>query len=162
MTRKGIWWYSADGANYPALLPQLRLLWDARRAGKVELLAGLERQNLFQTGVTSIGLPIEFWYLAGKDIAPQGSCHASVSWGRNFLHDRYAVSASAFYRHLTNQIDYTGTLMDYLDADYSTQKYIITGFGRNYGVCISLHKQAGDFTGWVNYTLARSLPLLTE
>ena len=154
---KGIWWYSADGANYPALLPQLRLLWNAGHAGKLEFLAGLERQNLFQTGVTSIGLPIEFWYLAGKDIAPQGSYHASVSWGRNFLYDRYAVSASAFYRHLTNQIDYTGTLMDYLDADYSTQKYIITGFGRNYGVCFSLHKQAGDFTGWVNYTLARSL-----
>jgi len=154
---KGIAWYSADRASYPALLPQLRLLWDTHQAGKMELITGLGRQNLFQTGVTSIGLPIEFWYLAGKDIAPQGSYHASLSWGRNFHSDRYAVSASAFYRHLSNQIDYTGTLMDYLDPDYSTKKYIITGLGRNYGFCITLHKQAGDFTGWVNYTLARSL-----
>ena len=154
---KGIWWHSTDGANYPALLPQVRLLWNARIAGKFEFLAGMGRQNLFQTGVTSIGLPIEFWYLAGKDLKPQGSYHASVSWGKNFLQDRYAVAVSAFYRHLTNQVDYTGSVIDYLDPEYVTPKYIITGFGHNYGLCITLHKQAGDFTGWVNYTLARSL-----
>ena len=154
---KGIFWYSADGAVYPALLPELRLVWDARHAGKFELLGGIGRQNLFQTGVSSIGLPVEFWYLAGKDIAPQGSYHASASWGRNFLSDRYSVSVSAFYRHLTGQLDYTGSLIDYLDPDYSTPKYLITGFGRNFGLCFTLHKQAGDFTGWINYTLARSL-----
>lgn len=154
---KGIWWHSADGANYPALIPQLRLVWDARHAGKFELLGGMERQNLFQTGVSSIGLPIEFWYLSGKDLAPQGSYHASASWGRNFLSDRYSVSVSAFYRHLTGQLDYSGTLLDYLDPDYSTSKYLLHGFGRNFGLCLTLHKQAGDFTGWVNYTLARSL-----
>lgn len=154
---KGLLWYSADGAFYPALLPELRLVWDASHAGKFELLTGIGRQNLFQTGVSSIGLPVEFWYLSGKDLAPQGSYHASLSWGRNFLSDRYSVSVSAFYRHLTNQLDYTGSLLDYLDPDYSTPKYLITGFGRNFGLCLTLHKQSGDFTGWINYTLARSL-----
>ena len=154
---KGILWYAADGACYPALLPQLRLLWNARHAGKIELISGLGRQNLFQTGASSIGLPIEFWYLAGKDIAPQGSYHASLSWSRPFLADRYAVSASAFYRHLTNQLDFTGTILDYLDPEYATPKYLVTGFGRNFGLCVTLHKQAGNLTGWVNYTLARSL-----
>lgn len=154
---KGIWWLSADGASYPALLPQLRLLWDAHHAGKLELLAGMERQHLFQTGVSSIGLPIEFWYLSGKSLAPQGSFHASLSWGRNFFSDRYAVSISAFYRYLTGQLDYTGTLLDYLNPDYTTPQYLVTGTGRNFGLCFTLHKQAGAFTGWVNYTLSRSL-----
>ena len=154
---KGVWFHSADGADYPALLPQLRLLWDAYRAGKFELLLGMERQNLFQTGPSSIGLPNEFWYLAGKDLSPQGSYHASLSWGRNFLSDRYSVSVSAFYRHLTGQLDYNGTILDYLDPDYTVSKYLITGLGRNFGLCLTLHKQAGDFTGWVNYTLSRSL-----
>ena len=159
---KGIWWHSADGANYPALVPQLRLLWDAHHAGKFELVTGLERQNLFQTGISSIGLPIEFWYLSGKNLSPQGSCHASVSWGRSFLSDRYSVSVGGFYRHLMGQLDYTGTLLDYLDPDYTTPKYLITGFGRNFGLCLTLHKQAGDFTGWMNYTLARSLRTFGE
>ena len=154
---KGIWWHSMDGADYPAILPQIRMVWNAHYAGKFELLTGMERQNLFQTGVSSIGLPIEFWYLSGKDLAPQGSYHASLSWGRNFLSDKYSVSVSAFYRHLTGQLDYTGTLIDYLDPDYSTPKYLVTGTGRNFGLCLTLHKQAGDFTGWINYTLARSL-----
>ena len=154
---KGIWWHSFDGADYPALVPQLRLLWDAHHAGKFQLLGGLGRQNLFQTGVSSIGLPIEFWYLSGKNLSPQGSYHASLSWGRSFLSDRYSVSASAFYRHLTGQLDYTGSLIDYLDPDFTTPKYLVTGYGQNYGLCVTLHKQAGAFTGWVNYTLARSL-----
>ena len=154
---KGIWWHAADGANYPALLPGLRLLWDAHAAGKFDLMMGMERQNLFQTGISSVGLPNEFWYLAGKDLPPQGSCHASLSWGRPFLHDRYSVSVAAFYRHLTGQLEYTGTLLDYLDPDYRTADYLVTGLGRNFGLCLTLHKQAGAFTGWVNYTLARSL-----
>ena len=154
---KGIFWHSADGANYPAVIPELKLSWDLYWAGKFELVAGLSRQNLFQTGVSSIGLPIEFWYLAGKDLLPQGSRHASLSWGRSYKGDRYSISASLFYRYLTNQLDYTGTLMDYLDPDYSTPKYLRTGYGQNYGFCLTLHKQAGDFTGWINYTLSRSL-----
>ena len=60
------------------------------------------------------------------------------------------------------QLDYTGTLLDYLDPDYTTPKYLITGFGRNFGLCLTLHKQAGDFTGWMNYTLARSLRTFGE
>ena len=67
------------------------------------------------------------------------------------------MSASAFYRHLTNQLDFTGTILDYLDPEYATPKYLVTGFGRNFGLCVTLHKQAGNLTGWVNYTLARSL-----
>ena len=154
---KGIWYQARDGASYPALLPNLRLVWDAHWAGKVELVAGLSRQNLFQTGASSIGLPTEFWYLSGKDIAPQSSRHASLSWGRSLLGDRYAVSVSAFYRRLFNQLDFRGTLVDYLDPGFYTPKYLQVGSGRNYGLCLTFHKQSGDFTGWVNYTLARSL-----
>lgn len=154
---KGILWMSADGGRYPAVVPQLRALWDIHRSGKLEFIAGLDRQYLYQTGVSSIGLPIEFWYLSGKELAPQGSYYASVSWGRSFLGDRYSISASAFYRYLTNQLDYSGTLIDYLDPEYRTSKYLVVGHGQNFGLCLTFHKQAGSFTGWINYTLARSL-----
>ena len=159
---KGILWASADGAFYPSVVPQLRLVWDVHQAGKFEFVGGIGRQNLYQTGVSSIGLPIEFWYLSGRNLKPQGSYHASASWGRSFLSERYSVSVSAFYRHLTNQLDYTGSLIDYLDPEYNTPKYLIVGYGQNYGISFTFHKQAGDFTGWVNYMLSRSLRTFGE
>ena len=154
---KGVFLATADGARYPALLPELRLDWDLHHAGKVEVLAGLARQNLFQTGSSALGLPPEFWYIAGKNIRPQGSHYASVSWSRNFLNDRYAVSLSGYYRYLTHQLEYNGSIVDYLDPDYNTPAYLTEGDGRNFGLCVTLHKQAGDFTGWIAYTLSRSL-----
>ena len=154
---KGVWWLSPDGASYPALLPEARALLNLGWAGKLDAVAGLARQHLFQTGVSSMGMPTEFWYLAGKDLPPQGSAYTALTWGRNFFREQYSVQISAYYRHLTNQIDYNGNMLDYLQADYATPRYLSWGSGSNYGLGIILQRQYGALTGWISYTLSRSL-----
>lgn len=154
---KGIYWRSVDGAVYPAVLPEGKAVADLGPAGKLELLAGMARQNLFQTGISSMGLPTEFWFIAGKDLPPQGSTHVALSWGKQFMQERYALSASVYYRHLSNQLDYDGTVIDYLEPAFKMADHLLIGGGRNYGLCLIAQKQSGAFTGWIAYTLSRSL-----
>lgn len=154
---KGVYYRAGDGAAYPALLPELRAQWNLGRGGRLEALAGYTRQHLFQTGPSGIGLPIEYWFLAGKEFGPQSSRYAALSYGLDFLHGRYAISSTAFYRSLAGQVDFGGSLLDYLDENYTNAGLLVAGTGRNYGVSLMLHKKNGALTGWVSYTLSRSL-----
>ena len=154
---KGLYWRSIDGAAYPAVLPEAKAVFTLGGAGKLELLAGMARQNLFQAGVSSLGLPTEFWFIAGKDLPPQGSRHVALSWGKQFMQERYSLSASLYYRKLSNQLDYEGTIIDYLDPDFTMAGHLLRGDGQNYGLCLIAQKQSGAFTGWIAYTLSRSL-----
>ena len=42
------------------------------------------------------------------------------------------------------------------NAEYDTEKHIISGSGRNYGVEMMLKKNSGIINGWLSYTLSRS------
>ena len=154
---KGVFWRSHDGAAYPALLPELRASWNLGGGGRIETVAGYTRQHLFQTGSTGLGLPVEYWFLSGKDFGPQSSRYAALSYGLDFLGGRYTFSASAFYRGLDGQVDFGGTLLDYLDESFTPSSPLVAGRGRNYGVSAMLHRKSGALTGWVSYTWSRSL-----
>lgn len=154
---KGVVYHTVGGAWDPALLPEVKARMDLGILGQVEALAGMARQYLFQTGLTSLGFPSQFWYLAGYELPTQGSRYAALTWERNFSHDRYAVSLSAYYRDLTNQPEYDGCLLDYIYPDYQLSRLLLVGSGSNYGLGVILHKQAGALTGWISYTLSRSL-----
>ena len=58
---------------------------------------------------------------------------------------------------MTNQIDYDGTIIDYLYPGFRMADYMLLGNGRNYGLCLIAQKQSGSLTGWIAYTYSRSL-----
>ena len=154
---KGIEYYSDDGIHYPALLPEAKVRWEMGIAGRLEAVAGMNRQNLFQTGLSSMGLPTYYWFLSDKEFQPAGSRFAALTWGRSFSQERYSVSLSAYYRDLSNLWDYGGSILNFLYPNYQLSRLVKQGSGRNYGVGVILHKQTGPFTGWIAYTLSRSL-----
>ena len=114
-------------------------------------------QFLFQTGVTDFGLPIEFWLLSDKDLAPQYMRGVTLSGGTSLFEGRYSVWASLYYRKLYNQLDYYGSLIDFLATDYSVYNNLISGQGRNYGADLLVTKNTGKITGWVSYSYGRAL-----
>ena len=54
-------------------------------------------------------------------------------------------------------VQVTGDLFDFITSSYDLDEAIIKGSGRNYGLSLMLHKQAGSLTGWIAYNLGRSL-----
>ena len=154
---KGIYYLSPERESFWGVSPYARASVNLYRGGIIDLRAGMQHQYLFQTGLTSLGFPIEFWFLAGKYSAPQKSAYASAAYRLPFASGRWELSTELYFRRLWNQVEYGGSLMDFLTSSYSLESVLLKGEGRNYGVNLMLQKTSGRLTGWAGYTLGRSL-----
>lgn len=137
--------------------PDVSLSYNARRFGKIELNYNWKQQYVFQTGLSNVGFPIEFWFVAGNYSRPQYSQNISLSYDLNFCREMFAFSCNLYYKQLYNQVEYKGDLFDLFLETYDLNTCLLKGRGWNYGVNMMLHKQSGDITGWVSYSLGRAL-----
>ena len=142
---------------YWGLTPQVDLIADMMSGGKLDLRYGIHRQNLFQTGFTNVGLPCEFWFLAGDLSAPQWSHNVSLTYDVSFAREMYSISAELYFKRLYNQVEYSGTIMEILNTAYTLDNALLRGDGYAYGLNLMARKQAGKFTGWIGYAFGRSL-----
>lgn len=157
---KGSLFRSSEGQWMNGLDPDIVLGWNFYRAGQVALRLGTQHQYLFRTGMSDIGLPTEFWMLAGRYGDAQTASSAGLSYKLDF--GAYTFAADAYYRLLGNQIEYRGSFMDIATGTYSLGKVLLHGNGRAYGVNLSLSKVSGAFTGWIAYAWGRSLRSFPE
>lgn len=137
--------------------PSVSLSYLMRQGGMITLGYGWQHQYLFQTGLTGIGLPTEFWFLSGSLSRPQASQYVSLGYEAQFLHGALAVSAELYYKKLYNQVEYKGDLFDFLNSSYSLEDALLKGTGTNYGASLMLHKRTGKLTGWISYSYSRAL-----
>ena len=142
---------------YPQFTPQFSLSYKFGRCGKAAFHTGWYHQNLFQTGLSNVGLPVQFWFLAGAYSKPQSSLHFDLSYDLGLLNDALLLSAELYFKKLYNQVEYRGTLLDYLNASYRTEDYLLKGDGMNYGLNLMLQKVSGRMTGWIAYSFGRAL-----
>ena len=152
-----VWYLSPERKSYHGLTPQVEAVFNLMDAGKIDLRYGIYRQNIFQTGFTNVGLPVEFWALAGGYSDPQWSHNVSLSYNLDFYGGMFALSSEVYFKRLYNQVEFKGTFMDVLNADYSISKSLLRGDGYAYGVNLMFQKQTGKLTGWVGYAFGRSL-----
>ena len=113
-------------------------------------------QYLFQTGITGLGMPSEFWMPAHDDFKPQYMRGATLS-GMFEMDGGYTLNASAYYKKLYNQIEYYGSIIDFITTDYNLEDHLLRGDGYNYGFDVMLSKSSGRLTGWMGYSFGRAM-----
>lgn len=145
-------WYDCFNAD-----PSVTFEYDMFRNGKLTLESGIRHQYLSQTGLTSVGLPIEFWVAAGRYFKPQKATFASLSYDLEFLQSKYAFSIQAYAKRLENQAEYTGFIYDLIARPYRLEDNLLICSGYNYGLNVMLARQAGSVTGWISYSYGQSL-----
>ena len=155
-TAKGQLWHDGT-ALHPYFSPEIDASFNAGRPGQISASAGIRRQFLSQTGLSSVALPYEFWLLAGKYNKPQSSIYGRLGYDKDLDEGAYRLSAELYWRELSNQIEYKGSVLDFVREDYALENALLKGKGRNYGLSILFRKQAGKLTGWLGYTVGRSL-----
>lgn len=154
---KGSMFLSEDARPQYALSPDLTLSYDFYRFGRLKGTYAWRTQYLFQAGLSNVGLPLEFWILSGRYGRPQHSQSADLSYEAELLGGVLSLSAGLFGKVLYNQMEYKGDILDLLLSKYDLNEKLLKGKGWNYGVNFMLHKQSGDFTGWVSYSLGRAV-----
>jgi hypothetical protein len=137
--------------------PTLTVGYDMFRKGSLTLETGMKHQYIVQTGMTNVGLPIEFWVAAGRYFKPQESHFATLSYDLQFFQSKYALTVQAYGKRLYNQAEYTGFIYDMLTRPYRLEDNLLICNGFNYGVNLMLAKQAGKVTGWISYSYGQSL-----
>ena len=149
--------YNILGSTYHAADPTVSLNY--RPFDNLSLSAGytLKHQFLFQTGMSSVGLPCEFWLSSSGTVgAPQWGHGPSVSATLSLMGGQYRIGVDAYYKRLYNQVEYQGNYMSFINSIYSLDKALLHGGGRNYGMSVMLSKCTGRLTGWVSYSFGRS------
>ena len=125
--------------------------WLSFRAG-----AYMRHQHLFRAGLSSIGMPIEFWFACDTIFHSQRAIGGNLNIDWLIARGDYALSVELYYKSLSNQCEYAGDLFGLWDKDYRWKERIAQGKGKNYGAGLILQKRNGNLTGWVSYSFNRS------
>jgi len=95
---------------------------------------------------------LEVWLPASINLKPQIADQASVGWfyEKNVLR----LGIEAYYKHLTNQVDYISQARLLLNPHLEGE--LRAGRGEAYGLETTVTKTSGQLTGWVSYSYSRS------
>lgn len=113
-------------------------------------------QFLHQTGISSMGLPIEYWISSNKMLQPQHSDLFSLNSEIKIKNGLWIINTEVFYKKLYNQIEYYGSPFNMIYTIYDLASNIRKGDGYNYGLSIMLNKRVGRLTGWLSYTYTQA------
>lgn len=113
-----------------------------------------QSQYLNMLSPTSIGLPLDFWVAAGKELPRQTQNQFSAGYYLSFFNNSYELSGEIFYRSMNHLNEYTQMIMS--DPSHTYLDNTLSGKGRAYGVEILLKKNTGKLTGWISYSIGKS------
>jgi len=161
---------SKIGKVYGGVSPMASLSYDTITAGKFTATVSTNQQYIYQGGVTSMGLPIEYWYTVGEynyckngeKRGPQYSIGTDLGYEFTFHKGMFALSTNLYYKRMLNQIEYRGDLFDFITEEYDMNDYLLHGDGHNFGFNFLFQKRSGDFTGWVSYSFGRAIRSFDE
>jgi hypothetical protein len=99
--------------------------------------------------------PTDIWVPSSNNVKPQIADQVAIGYFQNLKNNKYELSVEAYYKNMKNQIDYRDGANLFFNDEAEGE--LVYGKGRAYGVEFLARKQSGKLTGWVGYTLSRSL-----
>lgn len=137
------------------LEPRVSMSFILSDKNSIKLAYNRNSQFLHQLSNSTTGSPTDIWVPSTNNVKPQLADQVALGYYRNFVDNTYALTTEIYYKHLSNQIDYRNGANLFLNEEI--EGGLVYGKGRTYGLEIQFEKRKGKFTGWISYTLARSL-----
>lgn len=135
--------------------PRLSLKFTLDDASSLKASYNRMVQNLHLISNTSSPTPLDVWLPSSKYIKPLIADQVALGYFRNFKNNTFETSAEIYYKDMRNVLDYKDGAELFLNEDIETE--LLHGDGYAYGLELLVKKQEGKVTGWVSYTLARSM-----
>jgi hypothetical protein len=138
--------------HYPE--PRLNLLYRLGNYKSLKLAYTQTIQYLQLATTSSATFPSDLWLPAGQLIKPGRAQQLAIGYVQNTRNGMYEWSAEAYYKTLTNQLEFTPGAQLLLNQNLEGE--MIFGSGRAWGIELLLQKKLGRLTGWLGYTLSRT------
>jgi hypothetical protein len=104
---------------------------------------------------TASPTPVDLYFPSTNNIKPSLTDQYSVGFVTQLNKWPLEVSVETFYKKMDDLLDYIDNAN--LDLNQLVEGELLTGEGKSYGVELEVKKETGQWQGWVNYTLSRSL-----
>lgn len=141
--------------TYGGFEPRVGLRYSPKSNLALKFGYNLMRQYLQIVSNTTTPIPTSRWKTSDQNIAPQISNLITFGGYQTINNNIYEISAEVYYRDSKNIIDYKP------GADFLLQKFpetqLVQGKSKSYGLELMISKKKGVFSGWTNYTYARTL-----
>ena len=140
---------------YHNLEPRLALKYMLSPESSIKASYNRMVQNLHLISNTNSPTPLDIWLPSSTYIKPLIANQVGLGYFRNFKKNMFETSAEVYYKKMKNVIDYVDGAELFLKENLETE--LLRGSGYAYGLELYAKKQEGRLTGWVSYTLARSM-----
>lgn len=141
--------------SYHNLEPRLAVKYMLTPESSVKASYNRMVQNLHLISNTNSPTPLDIWLPSNKYIKPLIANQLGLGYFRNFKQNMFETSAEVYYKDMKNVIDYIDGAELFLRENLETE--LLRGTGYAYGLELYAKKQEGRLTGWLSYTLAKSM-----
>jgi len=141
--------------SYHNLEPRLAVKYMLTPESSIKASYNRMAQNLHLISNTNSPTPLDIWLPSNSYIKPLIANQVGLGYFRNFKDNMFETSAEVYYKKMDNVIDYIDGAELFLNEDLETE--LLRGKGYAYGLELYAKKQAGRLTGWLSYTLSKSM-----
>jgi CarboxypepD_reg-like domain/TonB-dependent Receptor Plug Domain len=140
--------------NYFNPEPRLAVRYMLNEKSSLKASYSRMSQYLHRVSSSAVSSPTDIWYPVTDSIKPQTANQVGVAYQRNIPKYNAMFSVEAYYKKMHQLVGYEEGTNLFFNTDFESS--LIQGDGKSYGFEFLLRKQAGKFTGWINYTLSWS------
>jgi hypothetical protein len=135
--------------------PRLALTYVLNETSSIKVSYQRMAQNVHLLSSSTSESPTDIWIPSSSIIKPEIGNQVSLGYFKNFKNNTFETYVEVYYKTMSNQIDYKDganiLLNPHIEAD------LTFGKGKSYGVEFFVKKRLGRFTGWVGYTLSKTV-----
>lgn len=141
--------------NYFGFEPRLSMTYVFNQSNSIKASYMRIYQYLHLLSNSTSGNPTDLWLPTSNNIKPQRADQWALGYFKNLGNNNYETSVELYYKTMDNLIDYKSGANIILNPNVESQ--LLFGKGWAYGAEFFIKKKEGDFTGWISYTLSRTL-----
>jgi hypothetical protein len=146
--------------SYNNLEPRLGIKYVLTPESSIKASYNRMAQNLHLISNTNSPTPLDIWLPSNTYIKPLIADQVGLGYFRNFKENMFETSVETFYKKMSNVIDYKDGAELFLKENLETE--LLHGKGYAYGLELYVKKQEGRLTGWLSYTLSKSMRKIAD
>jgi len=147
--------------RYNALSGGITTVFLINQSSSLKAAFQLSHQFIHLASVGSVSLPTDVWIPCTDYLKPQKVTMGSLGYFKNFYNHTLETSVEIYYKKMDNQVDFLNGITNNVD-NTKIKSNLIIGEGRAYGAEFFIKRNSKRLTGWLSYTLSRTLRRFDE
>lgn len=140
--------------SYHGLEPRIAANYLLGERSSIKASYARTRQYLQMASNSTAGTPLDIWFPASPNVAPQISDQVSAGYFRNFMDNRIETSIELYYKKMDNSIDFRDHAQLFLNPQLEGELRV--GEASSYGAEFYFKYDFSKFSGWVSYTWSKT------